>query len=443
MAEISVIMPLYNAEKYLRESLESIRNQIFYDYELICINDASDDNSANIVMEYQKNDTRIRLLHNPKRFGAAVSRNIGIKAATGNYISFLDADDIFDEYMLEAAYQAAEKTNADIVNFEYKHVGTDHIYQKAFKFHGQEYVEKYCRHTFQILDLKPCDILLFASSPCNKIIKKEFIDLNRLEFQSLPSANDVYFIFMAYMLADKILVLNESRILLYAREHQEQTRISYNRDPMCVYKALDKLQEDLIQRGIFEQFFQYFYCFFYWKMLTAIESTKDENTARNFYIFLQAEGIRKLCGRGGYYERTDLDIQGRLQRFYQYHFETGWFKGDDIFVFFIEKNIGQIKSLFQYLGERGWKTAIWGAGRNGCIFIEFCNNYGFPISAVIDADESKKGQRICGYTVCGLEAADYIQAVILTPQFIKQEVRKKLGNRQIQIIDINEWIGLV
>lgn len=444
MAVISVIMPLYNAEKYLRESLDSIQSQTFRDLEIICINDASDDNTVNILREYQKNDSRIRLIHNKKRSGAAVSRNIGLKAAGGKYVSFLDGDDIFDECMLEAAYQAAEKNRADVVNFEYKHVRTEDIHQKAYKLHGEEYIETYCRHTFRISDLKPCDILLFPSSPCNKIIRREFIVSNKLEFQSLPSANDVYFIIMAYILADRMIVLNESRILLYAREHQVQTRISSNRNPMCVYEALEKLQQELIQRGIFEQFFQYFYCIVYWNILTAIEKTKDENTAKNFYMFLQKKGIRKLCKSSACYQQTDLDIQKRLQNFYEYTFESGWLEKEDIFDYYIEKNASRIRNLFQSFEERGWKTAVWGAGRNGSLFIKFCDETGLPVSAVIDTDEKKRGQIICGHAVCcPKDMINSIQAVILTPQFIKQEVQEIFENRQIQIIDINEFIGLV
>ena len=89
MAKISIIMPLYNAEKYLAESLESIHNQTFKEYELICINDASTDSTLEILNKYQSADFEMIIMENKTRLGAAESRNKGIKKARGKYIIFL------------------------------------------------------------------------------------------------------------------------------------------------------------------------------------------------------------------------------------------------------------------------------------------------------------------------------------------------------------------
>ena len=117
--KISVIMPLYNAERYLEESLKSVLSQSLSDFELICINDGSTDNTLNILRTFQKEDNRIVVLENAQRQGAAYSRNKGIEAAKGKYLSFLDGDDIFEEEMLEAGYQAAFENAVDVVIYEY------------------------------------------------------------------------------------------------------------------------------------------------------------------------------------------------------------------------------------------------------------------------------------------------------------------------------------
>lgn len=101
---ISIIMPLYNAERFLEKTLQSIANQTYRDYELICIDDASSDLTAEIVKKAQLADKRIILLHNQERKGAAYSRNKAMRQARGDYLAFLDGDDIFDEKMLEKAY---------------------------------------------------------------------------------------------------------------------------------------------------------------------------------------------------------------------------------------------------------------------------------------------------------------------------------------------------
>ena len=141
---ISVIMPLFNADKYLSESLDSVLNQTFKQFELICIDDFSDDATVKIVRDYQEKDSRISIILNKQHSGAAFSRNTGIKMAKGQFICFLDGDDIFDSNMLELAYLNAKMHKAEIVNFEYKHVLSDDIYKKAYMEHGDEYIQKYC-----------------------------------------------------------------------------------------------------------------------------------------------------------------------------------------------------------------------------------------------------------------------------------------------------------
>lgn len=111
--KVSVILPVYNTEKYLPECLDSLLNQTLKDIEIICINDGSTDNSLEILQEYQANDQRIRIL-NQENQGAAIARNKGIQMAEGEYLSFLDADDFFDENMLKWSYEKAQKTNSDI-----------------------------------------------------------------------------------------------------------------------------------------------------------------------------------------------------------------------------------------------------------------------------------------------------------------------------------------
>ena len=122
MSKMSVIMPLYNAEKYLEECLDSVMAQTFTDFELICVNDAATDATLEIAERFRAKDSRIKILNNDVRSGAAYARNKGMEDAQGEYLAFLDGDDIFDEGMLGAAYQTAIDCMADIVMYEYKHV---------------------------------------------------------------------------------------------------------------------------------------------------------------------------------------------------------------------------------------------------------------------------------------------------------------------------------
>ena len=118
MSKVSVIMPVYNVEKYLGEAIESVLNQTYTDFELLLINDRSTDNSKEICRNYSERDSRITLLeNNSKNHGPGPTRNIGLDYATGEYVYFMDADDWADEELLQCAVNRMQETNADIVQF--------------------------------------------------------------------------------------------------------------------------------------------------------------------------------------------------------------------------------------------------------------------------------------------------------------------------------------
>ena len=114
MAEISVIMPVYNKEKYIESSVRSVLDQSFADIELIVINDGSTDDSLKIVNNLAKTDSRVRIIDVPNG-GVSSARTIGLENAAGNWIQFLDADDTLESDYLENAIQVIKKENADIL----------------------------------------------------------------------------------------------------------------------------------------------------------------------------------------------------------------------------------------------------------------------------------------------------------------------------------------
>lgn len=113
--KISVIVPVYNGEKYLRRTLLGLLLQTLYEIEIICVNDCSSDRSLEIIREYQRQDGRIRIIDCAENGGESKARNIGIHAATGEYIAFMDQDDSLDANFYEKLYERAVETKADIV----------------------------------------------------------------------------------------------------------------------------------------------------------------------------------------------------------------------------------------------------------------------------------------------------------------------------------------
>ena len=121
---VSIIIPVYNVEKYLRNCIDSVINQVYSDYEVILVNDGSTDNSLAICKEYGSKYSKIKCIEQENK-GLASARNTGIKAASGEYIFFLDSDDCLNKNLLEIAVGVAEKENANMVQIGYEDVADD------------------------------------------------------------------------------------------------------------------------------------------------------------------------------------------------------------------------------------------------------------------------------------------------------------------------------
>ena len=121
MPAISVIMPVYNVEKYLPRCIDSVLNQTFQDWELICVNDGSPDGSAAILSEYANRDARIKIV-TKKNGGLSDARNAGMAVATGDYILYVDSDDFIHPQTMEIAYHFAVRDGSDIVSFTYDRI---------------------------------------------------------------------------------------------------------------------------------------------------------------------------------------------------------------------------------------------------------------------------------------------------------------------------------
>lgn len=173
MPKISIIIPIYNVERYIRQALDSVINQTLKDIEIICVNDCTPDNSFKIVKEYAAKDSRFILIEQEANQGQGVARNKGIDVATGEYIMFLDPDDWFELDACELAYNQIIKNNNDFILFdlsrfweEEQEIELDNKYSNTFK------------HLENKNNINPqdCDFyFLFNAFSVNKIYKKTFL----------------------------------------------------------------------------------------------------------------------------------------------------------------------------------------------------------------------------------------------------------------------------
>ncbi len=172
MAKVSVIIPIYNVEDYLKECLDSVINQTLEDIEIICVNDGSTDGSLNIIKSYD--DERIKLI-NQENQGLSASRNVGLDNATGDYVCFLDADDYLILTALEELYDIVESKSLDFVMFKLRNFDTDtreeleHIY-----FEMIELKEKVKDNVFSFNDY-PKEMFYTSVTAPGKLFKHDLI----------------------------------------------------------------------------------------------------------------------------------------------------------------------------------------------------------------------------------------------------------------------------
>ncbi|MBR5503671.1 MAG: glycosyltransferase family 2 protein [Methanobrevibacter sp.] len=175
MVEISVIIPVYNVEKYLRECLDSAVNQTFKDMEIICINDGSTDNSLNILEEYQSLDDRI-IIFNQDNQGPGAARNLGIKKSKGKYVYFLDSDDYLELNALEDLYAICEEKSLDFVLFKLLNFKDDTGKTFQTKYYNMAFLkDKVGDNVFSYKDLYECVFHLVVSPPA-KLYRRDLIE---------------------------------------------------------------------------------------------------------------------------------------------------------------------------------------------------------------------------------------------------------------------------
>ncbi len=173
MVKISVIIPVYNVEKYLEECLDSIINQTFEDIEIICIDDGSTDNSLDILREYEKSDKRLSVVCQ-ENSGLSITRNHGIKLAKGDYIYFIDSDDYLELTALEELYEISKEKNLDILIFKLINFDDGTTNKYTSEYYEMESLKYLNGKVFNYEDIGE-DALNFAVSAPGKFYKKELI----------------------------------------------------------------------------------------------------------------------------------------------------------------------------------------------------------------------------------------------------------------------------
>lgn len=244
--KISVIVPAYNVEKYIRRCLDSLVNQTYSQMEIIVVDDGSTDGTGEIIQEYVERYEGKVFLFSQENAGQAVARNNGIQYATGDYIGFVDADDFVHPRMYEKLQKEAEEKDCDLVTCGYygcdDMTGEIQVYQAG------------CRGSFDQSVYENPDILrLNAPYPWNKLYRKELLKETGFAFPEGIIFEDLAAIFPLFLEAKKVGRVHE-KLYYYIKGRKGGTMSTFNRKHMQILDALQIVDEKFKDKGAFETF---------------------------------------------------------------------------------------------------------------------------------------------------------------------------------------------
>ena len=211
---VSVILPMYNSQRYIESCIRSVLNQTFGDFELICVDDCSTDDTLKIVAALAQQDRRIKAVRLPKNSGAASEpRNTGIRLSRGKYIAFLDSDDMYTPTALQELVTAAEKFQADVVHTEQVYFPENQVIDVTPETKFTTFSKEkggFCKEAFLETDNLADRVRMFYQGRFfgwvhNKLYRRDFIMERNLHFDQLLTSEDIIFYFKVICTAPRVV----------------------------------------------------------------------------------------------------------------------------------------------------------------------------------------------------------------------------------------------
>lgn len=238
---VSLLVPIYNVESYLRQCLDSARNQTLEDIEVICINDGSTDSSPDIIREYMAGDSRFRIIDKANS-GYGASMNMGLKAAQGKYIAILESDDYFEVDALEKLYRAAESCDAQVVKANFwMYWSKPEDRNEPFELVTKEMSGRLVNPQIET------DIFYLKPSIWSALYRRDFLEDNGIRFLETPGASfqDSSFNFKVWATATRTYYMQDE--ILHYRQDNESSSVNSPSKVYCVcdeYAEMDRFLAD-------------------------------------------------------------------------------------------------------------------------------------------------------------------------------------------------------
>ena len=245
-AKISIIIPVYNVEKYLETCLESVTNQTMSELEIICVNDGSTDRSPEILEEFAKKDGRIKII-TKENGGIASARNKALDHVTGDYIGFVDSDDWIEPHMYETMYKNAEKHESDMVMcsaHRFDEINQELLYDMPYftlEFFNESFDDVVFNHQATGNFLFKINVTAW-----NKIYKTRFLKENNIRFYEGLDFEDNAFFYESYLKANKVSLVRDH--LYFYRINRRGSFINTGNKRFFDVIPIQNLNENLVRR---------------------------------------------------------------------------------------------------------------------------------------------------------------------------------------------------
>ena len=254
--KISIVIPVYNVEKYLRECLDSVRAQTFTDWECICVDDGSTDSSSAILDEYAAKDKRFTIIKR-EHSNAGACRNAGLDLARGEYLSFLDSDDVFAPKMLEVMFEVAIQNQAEVVSCNQNTYRDGNPMPPFYKN-----VNKRRIRVFDSPGKTENIYALWGGRAWDKLFRRDFVIKNVIKFQEIRSTNDMRFTYSCMALAARVVHIDCP--LIAHRLNAASLEATRSKGALCMIEALKSYNSEMCRLGVFDRYERLGYYFKLW-----------------------------------------------------------------------------------------------------------------------------------------------------------------------------------
>lgn len=423
---VSCIIPVYNTAEYLYEFFDSLLKQSFQNFEIICVDDDSTDTSVSIILEYQKKKDII-LLRNHTRLGAAQSRNRGLNVARGEYVIFLDSDDILHLEMLGRMYRCCKQNDADIAMcyLEYfkneERIPIENTEKNGWIIPDYPVIEEpgNFEHIFQVV----------LNAPYDKMIRRELLIHNNIKFQDLPRSNDIFYSYSAVLSSKKIVFVDQVLYFIRYMRKGSITATWIEKDGFLC-EALDAVFDFMINK----------------KNLTLAYKSLVERAIKDIYKE---------------FERGSRDYQQKLRSKLKDTYLEKWqimalyrkneltsvqmriidiiLKDEEVVPYYtilFTSSYKKIISLINDLHADNKEIIWWGAGKVGLAFLTQLQKLELNVDYVVDRDMTKQGEIIAGYTITGWDTVKNKNCVILMANSLWKNEIKEVTEGLAEIINV-------